>query len=111
MIRHMKDLKKAEADPTHADPDAQKALAVHYKDHMLQLQQKKIQQAIVEMGIKAAQQLAAQGQAHGQALGGPQPLNMAAGLFGGPVTQPPGNPAASDPQLYSGHPEDLHGNS
>jgi hypothetical protein len=88
-----------------------KELKAHYHDHFLQLQQKKIQQAIVEMGIQAAQQLAQQGQASARAVGGARPVNMQGGLFGGPVTQPAGNPAATDPQIYSGHPEDLHGNS
>jgi len=111
MIRHMKDIKKSEADPSHADPEALKELIAHYKDHILQLQQKRIQQAIVEQAITAAQQIAQQGQGDAKAVGGAQPLQMPQGLFGGPPSQPPGNPEAAGPQLYSGHPEDLHGNS
>jgi hypothetical protein len=111
MTRHMKDLKLAEADPKHADPDAMKSLMEHYHDHILQLQQKRIQQAVIEQAVESMRQIAQQGKELGNAIGGAQPLKMPQGLFGGPVTQPPGNPAATNPQIYSGHPEELHGNA
>ena len=110
LVRHMMDIKRAEADPQHSDADALHELVEHYKEQMMQLQQKRIQQAIVEMGIKAAQQLVQPAQQTAQAIGGAQPLPMPNGLFGGPVSQPPGNPEATNPQIYSGHPENLHGN-
>lgn len=108
--RHMQDLKASEADQEHADPDAQQALVVHYQQHIQQLANKRIQQAVVEQAVTAAQQIAQRGADLGRAVGGAQPLNLAHGLFGGPVTQPPGNPAATGPNIYSGHPEGLHGN-
>jgi hypothetical protein len=99
MIRHMRDLKGAEADPQHADADAMKKLLLHYQDHVMQLQQKRIHQAILEQAVQAAAKLS----------GGGGPGAMPQGLFGGTQqTQPAGNPAAQNPQLYSGHPEDLH---
>jgi len=97
MTRHMRDLQEAEEDPAHSDPDAVAKLAMHYHEHIQQLQQKKIQQAIVEQAAQAVNTLAS-------------PLAFPRGLFGNPPTQPPGNPAAVPPQLYSGHPEGLHGN-
>lgn len=109
MTRHMKDLKLAESDPEHADKDAVQQLVVHYHDHIIQLQQKKIQQAIVEQALQGMGQIAAQGAAAGgQPMGGPG--SLPGGLFGGKQqTAPPGNPEAAGPQIYSGHPEGLHG--
>jgi len=104
LTRHMKDLKRAESDPSGAtaDPEAIQKLVLHYHDHILQLQQKKLQQAVVEQAVQAA----------GQLLGQGKPLAFPGGLFGGQtVTQPPGNPQAAGPFLYSGHDEGLHGNS
>ncbi len=98
LIRHMQDIKKAESDPTGGDPDALKKLVVHYHDQILQLQQKKLQQAIVERAVQTAMT---------QAGGGPGALPQ--GLFGGTdQTQPPGNPMATGPNIYSGHPEVMH---
>lgn len=103
LLRHYNDLKKAETDPGGAtgDPDAIKKLILHYRDHMQQLQQKKIQQAILEQAAQAAQQLTQGG----------QPLAFPNGLFGNAPQQPAGNPAATGPFIYSGHDESLHGNS
>lgn len=98
MIRHYRDYQASQTDPNR-DPDAVKALEVHYMNHMAQLQQKKIQQAMIESAVAGA------------AASGGDPLKFAQGLFGNGPTQPAGNPQASDPSLYSGHPEVLHGNS
>ncbi|HWE51381.1 MAG TPA: hypothetical protein VG273_16435 [Bryobacteraceae bacterium] len=102
--RHMQDLKKAEAD-TQCDPDAIQKLVAHYRQHILQLQQKKINQAIVEQAVNAVA-----GIAGGQ-------LAFPHGLFGGsrPVkkgdalpTGLQGNPAQTGPAVFSQHPEIQH---
>lgn len=98
MIRHYRDWQESKTDPQR-DPQAVKALEVHYANHMAQLQQKKLQQAMIEGAVQAA------------AASGGDPLKFAQGLFGNAPSQPPGNPQAQDPQLYSGHPENLHGAS
>ena len=98
MLRHMRDLQQAELDPQHVDPEAVRTLADHYHQHMIQLHNKRVQQAIIEQAASAAQKL----------LQGAGAIPMPNGLFGGPVSQPPGNPAAAPPQLYSGHPEVMH---
>lgn len=109
LIRHMQDLKRAEVDPSGvAPPEAIQALIQHYHQHIMQLQQKKIQQAVVEQAVGAAAQLA----------GAAGPLAFPNGLFGkgagrakgksDAVTQPAGNPQANSVQLYSGHPEVMH---
>ena len=114
MIRHHRDWLESQTDP-HRDPVAVKALEVHYFQHIAQLQQKKLQQAIIEQAVAhVGQQLAA---------GGPTPqpggvLNFPAGIFGSalegkraenrgprPVA---GNPAANGPVIYSGHNEVMH---
>jgi hypothetical protein len=97
MIRHNEDHQRALKDPD-AKPQAIQALAEHYRAHIMQLQQKKLQQAIVEQAVAAGMKLAAN-----------SGIDMSGGLFGGGISQPPGNPAAQEPSLYSGHPEDLHG--
>jgi hypothetical protein len=58
---------------------------IHYHDHLVQLQQKKLQQAVVEQAVQAAQQLAQSG----------QPLAFPNGLFGNAPQEPAGNPAAT----------------
>jgi hypothetical protein len=100
MTRHMKDLQRAEAQPGGAtgDPDAMRNLVIHYHDHLIQLQQKKLQQAVVEQAVQAAAQLAQSG----------KPLTFPNGLFGNPPHEPAGNPAATGPNLYSGHSEVMH---
>ena len=57
MIRHMKDIKTAEADASSADPDALAQMLIHYRDHINQLQQKKMQQAVTQMAVEAAMKL------------------------------------------------------
>lgn len=111
MIRHMRDIKSCEADMQHADPEALAKLILHYQEHIQQLQQKKIQQAVIEQAIQAASQIAQSGARSAQAIAGAQPVEMPNGLWRGPISQPPGNPVASGPFLYSGHDESLHGNS
>lgn len=96
LLRHMKDLKLAEADTSGAtgDPEAIHKMVLHYHDHIVQLQQKKIQQAVLEQAVQAA----------GQLMGPGGPLQMPNGLFGNPPSQPPGNPAAQPPSLYPSQP-------
>ena len=107
LMRHHQDLQRAERNPKGAtgDPEAIANLIAHYHDHMAQLQAKKLQQAVLEMAAKSIQQ----GMQNG-AGGAGGPLSMPNGLFGGKPTQPPGNPAAKEPAIYSGHDEGLHGN-
>ena len=108
LLRHMKDLKAAETDPN-GDVEAQQKLVAHYHDHILQLQQKKLQQAVVEQAVQAAAQLAGGGGAPGGGAPGGGPGAMPQGLFGGTQqTEPPGNPMATGPEIYSGHPEVMH---
>jgi hypothetical protein len=107
LIRHHQDLQRSERNPKGAtgDPEAISNLIAHYHDHMAQLQAKKLQQAVLEMAAKSIQQGLQNG---GDGAGGP--LKMPNGLFGNPPSQPPGNPQAKNPQIYSGHDEGLHGN-
>jgi len=103
MIRHMQDFQRAQADPM-TDRDAIVKLHAHYLQHIAQLQQKKIQQAVIEHAINAANQATAAG----------KPLQFLHGLFGNPPLQPsPGNPQAQQPNIYTGHQgeEYLHGAS
>jgi hypothetical protein len=101
LLRHMRDIKSTESDPQH-EPDVLKKGIIHYHDHILQLQQKKIQQAVIEQAVRAIA-----GGAPGAAGGGPG--SLPSGLFGGTQqTQPAGNPAATGPSIYSGHPEVMH---
>jgi hypothetical protein len=96
MVRHAQDFGRAQADPK-TDRDSIMALHAHYLAHQAQLIQKKTQQALVEQAVQAA------------ATG--QPIGMPHGLWGNPPTQPAGNPLATGPNIYSGHPENLHGAS
>jgi hypothetical protein len=91
LIRHMKDLQRAEDDTSGAtaDPDAIQKLMKHYRDHIAQLQQKKLQQAIVEQAVQAASRLAQSGA-----------LKFPNGLFGNAPQIPAGDPAASGPSPY-----------
>jgi hypothetical protein len=101
LIRHYSDIQAAEMDKSGAikDPDSMKKMLLHYHDHILQLQQKKIMQAIVEQAVGAAKQIA----------GGGGPLALPHGLFGGgggpqkpgfQPTEPAGNPEAGGPDIY-----------
>lgn len=98
MTRHMKDLKEAESDPKHADPEAMQALLMHYRDHIIQLQQKRVAQAVIEAAVGAAGQVLNRAGAGGQAPPTPNPMPF--GLFGNPPNAPPGNPQAQEPQVY-----------
>lgn len=104
LIRHYKDLQSAEKDKSGAikEPEAIRNMLLHYHDHILQLQQKKMQQAMIEQAVNAARQIA----------GGGGPLALPHGLFGGgggpqkpgmQPSQPAGNPEASGPDLYPGN--------
>jgi hypothetical protein len=90
--------------------------------HIFQLQQKKLQQAVIEQAVQSAGRLmgggaAAPGATPAGAPGGGV-LNFPNGVFGpgagrakgkhDAVTEPKGNPLATGPDLYSGHPEILH---
>jgi hypothetical protein len=114
MIRHWRDHQESQTDPNR-DPQAVKALEVHYMQHIAQLQQKKLQQAIIEQAVAHVAQQMGAGQPAGQPGG---VLNFPSGLFGNSLsgkraegrgpTEPKGNPAAAGPNIYSGHPEVLH---
>ena len=102
MIRHFRDYTASQNDPNR-DPEAEKALHAHYLNHIAQLQQKKLQQAVIEQAVAAAGQMAG---------AGGDPLTFVKGLFENTrVSQPAGNPQATGPNLYSGHNENLHGAS
>jgi hypothetical protein len=102
MVRHSQDFERAQRTPG-TDPDAIVKLHAHYLAHIVQLQQKKINQAVVEQAVNAANAATAAG----------QPLQFLHGLFGNPPQQPAGNPQATGPNIYSGHQgmESLHGAS
>ncbi len=114
MTRHYRDYEESQTDPDR-DPAAVEALKAHYMQHIAQLQQKKLQQAIIEHAVAAAGQMLGQGQPAAQPGG---VLNFPTGLFGNSVsgpkaanrgpTEPAGNPEAKPASIYSGHPEVLH---
>jgi hypothetical protein len=109
MIRHYADFQRSQVDPNR-DQDAEQALKVHYLNHLAQLQQKKLQQAVIEHAVAAAGQMAG----GPQGAGGPaDPLTFLHGLFGNMPSQPAGNPQATGPNIYDGHQakENLHGAS
>lgn len=87
MIRHMQDLKQAAADQ-YADQNALLALKAHYVQHIHQLEQKKLVQAITERIAQEAQALGinpgGQMGQNGQPL--PPGVNMPPG--GTPITPP-----------------------
>ena len=58
MLRHWHDLQAAEADPEHVDPDSMQKLMTHYRDHVTQLSQKRMQQAVLEAAVQAAGRMA-----------------------------------------------------
>lgn len=114
MLRHYKDWQASQGDPNR-DPAAEEALKEHYMQHIAQLQQKKLQQAVIEQAVAHIGAMQAAGQPQGQAGG---VLNFPNGVFGAgagrakgkhdAVSEPKGNPAATGPNLYSGHPEVGH---
>lgn len=87
LIRHMKDLKQLEAEEQ-KETDTYKKLVAHYVEHLNQLQQKKVVQAIAE---QVAQRVAAGQLAPGGAAGGPGPVLPASG--GMPPPAPMGDPS------------------
>ena len=117
MTRHFRDYQEERGDPDR-DPEAMKELEQHYYQHIAQLQQKKLQQAIIEQAIAHVSQMQQQAGPPGQPGG---VVNFPAGIFGSALEgkkaenrgphSPPGNPAAAGPTIYSGHNEDLHGAS
>ena len=114
MMRHWRDHQESLGDPNR-DPVAQKALETHYLQHIAQLQQKKLQQAVIEQAVAHVGQMMQQAQPPGQPGG---VVNFPSGIFGSALEgkraenrgpQPPkGNPAATGPNLFSGHPEVMH---
>lgn len=114
MIRHWRDHQEATNAPDR-DQVAITALEAHYMQHIAQLQQKKLQQAIIEQAVAAAGQMLNAGAAPGQAGG---VLNFPQGVFGsalegkkaenrGPAPVK-GNPTAHGPAIYPSHPEVAH---
>ncbi len=57
LVRHRRDIAASETDPN-ADKDAVQKLSIHYMQHIEQLQQKKIVQALADQAMTAIQQLA-----------------------------------------------------
>jgi len=93
LMRHRRDLTDAEKDPE-KDDDAFKKLIVHYMQHVEQLQQKKVVQALAEQAAGAIQQLGAAGALPPGAL-------QAFQTFPG-QGMPPGNPQAQTPAVFPG---------
>ena len=88
MVRHMKDLQLA-VDSKYADQDAIQTLKQHYADHLQQLQEKSLVQAIVQ---KAVQQASALGMNPASGLGtgmGQLPPGVMAPPGGAPMPAPP----------------------
>jgi hypothetical protein len=69
LIRHKRDIQEAEKSEK-PDQTAIRKLAVHYMQHIEQLQQKKIVQAVAEQAVGAIQQLGAAGMMPQQLMGG-----------------------------------------
>ena len=96
MIRHMKDLQLA-VDSKYADQDAIATLKQHYVDHLHQLQEKALVQAIVQ---KAVQQASALGKNPASGLGtgmGQLPPGVMAPPGGATMPAPPIPLAGSQP--------------
>ncbi|HEY1494374.1 MAG TPA: hypothetical protein VGF49_07515, partial [Candidatus Solibacter sp.] len=97
------------------DPEATQALEQHYMQHIAQLQQKKLQAAIIEQAVAAADQMMKNGQPPGQPGG---VLAFPEGLFGphagvekgkrDTTTIPSGNPASKPPGIYPAYPAIQH---
>jgi hypothetical protein len=60
LIRHRQDLVSAQADPN-GNPDAVKSMTAHFAQHVQQLQQKKVIQAITEHAAAAVQKMGLSG--------------------------------------------------
>jgi hypothetical protein len=114
MLRHYRDYQESQTDPN-ADPEAVQALEAHYMQHIAQLQQKKLQQAIIEQAVAHAGEMLNSAAPPGQP-GGVMAFPM--GLFGAhagiakrpsdTTTTPAGNPAAKPPGIFPAHPEVEH---
>ncbi len=101
MMRHYRDLQAAEQRGD-MDQEILRALAVHYRDHMVQLQAKRIQQAVLEQAAQAAASLMQQGPPMPGApspapAGGPPPILGAAEEEPGPGQLPPLPPVPTKP--------------
>jgi hypothetical protein len=113
MMRHWRDYQESQTDPNR-DPVAVRALEQHYMQHIAQLQQKKLQQAIIEQAVAAAQRMAQNGAPAAQPGG---VLAFPSGLFGAhggvakrpsdTTTIPTGNPVARPPGIYGIHGEEI----
>jgi hypothetical protein len=93
MIRHMKDLNSAQGSTNYNDKDAIDNLKMHYIQHVHQLQEKKIVQAITQAAV---QQAAAMGR---NPAGG---LNAPPGLPPGVMMPPGGGPIPQGPMPMQG---------
>jgi hypothetical protein len=107
MIRHMKDLQTA-TDDKYSDHDAMQALKSHYLDHIHQLQEKKLVQALAEAAVQQAQAL---GTNPAAGLGNPQGLPPgvmmpppAANLGPGPMPMQGSVPSPIKPKPFAGTP-------
>jgi hypothetical protein len=85
LIRHMRDIKDAEADEE-PDKDALSKLKVHYVQQIQQLEQKKIVQALAEQAASAIQRLGAAGALPG--VTGQPPQSPLPGAQPGPAALP-----------------------
>jgi hypothetical protein len=100
LMRHMRDIKEAEADPDR-DDDAYKKLIVHYVQQIEQLQHKKMVQAMAEQAVGAIAKLGA--------TGGLPPQILAAFQRYPGLGPPAGNPAAEPTSgIFPDHPEVMH---
>ncbi len=99
LVRHYRDMQMAEQESNgpSADPDALKKLMLHYRDHIAQLQQKKLTQAVIEQAVAGIRQQMA-------GAGGGGPLQFPQGLFGNAPQLPAGNPAQAGPSIYPPNP-------
>ncbi len=114
MLRHYRDYQETKTDPN-ADPEAVRALESHYYQHIAQLQQKRLQQAIIEQAVAHAGQMMQNAAPPGQPGG---VINLPAGIFGsalegkraenrGPAPVK-GNPIAQPPGVFPSHQEIAH---
>jgi hypothetical protein len=114
MTRHYRDYQESLTDPN-ADKAAVQALEAHYYQHIAQLQQKVLQQAIIEQAVQHAGEMIKNASPPGQPGG---VLNFPAGIFNSALEGPraanrgprpvPGNPVAQQPGVFPGHPEIAH---
>jgi hypothetical protein len=114
MLRHYRDYQESRTDPN-ADPEAVKALEAHYYQHIAQMTQKRLQQAIIEQAVQHAGEMMNNASVPGQPGG---VIILPAGIFGsalegkraenrGPAPVK-GNPIAQPPAVYPQHAEISH---